>query len=102
MRKRNLGFVALAATAVLGGSAGAAAASADHTIAMWDMDESSGSRTMYDSSGHGIDGRIGSEVGRSGDGYRFGRLDPDTPPAHPGHLVVVPDDRELDPGTRDY
>jgi hypothetical protein len=35
-------------------------------------------------------------------GYRFERLPPDTPPAHPQHLVTVPDSAALDPGTRDY
>jgi laminin G domain protein len=34
--------------------------------------------------------------------YRFTRLNPDTPPTHPQHLVVVPDRADLDPGTRDY
>jgi hypothetical protein len=102
MGKRHFGIVTLAATAVLAGTAGSAAASADHTIAMWDMDESSRSRVMYDSSDHGLDGRIGREVERTGDYYRFSRLEPDTPPTHPQHLVTVGDDAELDPGSRDY
>jgi hypothetical protein len=102
MGKRQFGIVTLAASAVLAGTAGSAAASADHTIAMWDMDESSRSRVMDDSSDHGLDGRIGREVERTGDYYRFSRLEPDTPPTHPQHLVTVEDDSELDPGSRDY
>nr|WP_296072438.1 laminin G domain-containing protein [uncultured Actinoplanes sp.] len=102
MGKRHFGIVTLAASAVLAGTAGSAAASADHTIAMWDMDEPSRSRVMHDSSDHGLDGRIGREVERTGDYYRFSRLEPDTPPAHPQHLAVVDDDAELDPGSRDY
>jgi hypothetical protein len=35
-------------------------------------------------------------------GYRFARLQPDSPPTHPQHLVTVPDNDALDPGTRDY
>jgi hypothetical protein len=101
MRNRRLWIVTLAASAVLAAPSPAEAA-ARHAIAIWDMNESSGARTMYDSSGHDLHGRIGREVGRGAGGYRFDRLEPDTPPARPGHLVIVPDDRELDPGDRDY
>jgi hypothetical protein len=100
MGKRHFGIVTLAASAILAGTAGTATASASHTIAMWDMDESGS--VMYDSSGHGLDGRVGREVQQSGEAYRFEKLEPDTPPAHPQHVVTVADDRELDPGTRDY
>jgi hypothetical protein len=79
----------------------AAAASGAYTVAVWDMDERAGGRVMYDSSGNGIDGSIGREV-RTGGIYRFSRLEPDTPPAHPGHLVIVPDHAALDPGARDF
>jgi hypothetical protein len=102
MGKRQFGIVTLAASAMLAGTAGSAAASADHTIAMWDMDEPGRSRVMDDSSDHGLDGRIGREVEHTGDYYRFSRLEPDTPPTHPQHLVTVDDDAELDPGSRDY
>jgi hypothetical protein len=71
------------------------------------MDEPAGSQIMQDSSGNGLTGAIGPEVGTAvqvdgGRGYRFTRLEPDTPPTHPRHLVVVPDDSDLDPGTRDF
>jgi hypothetical protein len=78
-----------------------------YSVAFWRMNESPGSRVMYDSSGNGFDGTIGREVMTraitgNGQGYRFGRLDPDTPPTHPQHLVVVPDYGALDPGTRTF
>src|SRR5690348_5805895 len=117
MRIRRLWITSLAAaTTVLCGSAGPVRAAADpvraaadpvraaadpvraaavHPVAFWAMDEPAGSRTMHDSSGHGLDGRIGGEVGvgsryAGAVGYRFARLEPDTPPPHPQHLVVVP------------
>jgi hypothetical protein len=71
------------------------------------MNEPSGSRVMADGSGNGRTGSIGREV-RTGvrvdgaKGYRFDRLEPDTPPTHPQHLVTVPDSSALDPGDRDY
>jgi hypothetical protein len=101
MGKRRFWFVALTTSALLAGTGAEAHASADHAIAIWDMSERGGDR-MYDSSEHGIEGRIGRDVARVDGAFRFGRLEPDTPPARPEHLVIVPDDRELDPGTRDY
>jgi hypothetical protein len=100
MGKRHFGIVTLAASAMLAGTAGPASAYVDHTVALWEMDDES--RVMYDSSGYGLDGRIGREVERTGGTFRFAKLEPDTPPAHPQHVVTVADDPELDPGTRDY
>jgi hypothetical protein len=98
-----------ATTAVLvGGWAPAASASAGrHPVAIWSMNERSGAHTMIDSSGNGLHGSIGDEVVtdvgvRGATGYRFTRLQPDRPPAHPRHLVTVPDSSALDPGSRDY
>jgi hypothetical protein len=102
MRTRRLWIVTLAASAVLAGTGSTAHADAGHAVAVWEMDESSSARTLYDSSGHRLHGRIGREVGRGNGTFTFARLDPDTPPARPGHLVTVPDNRELDPGSRDY
>jgi Concanavalin A-like lectin/glucanases superfamily len=106
MKSRRLWIVTLAASAVVAG-AGPARADAVHTVASWSMNEPAGATVMRDGSGNGLHGRIGGEVAtgvESGGqrGYRFERLEPDTPPAHPGHLVVVPDDADLDPGTRDF
>jgi hypothetical protein len=109
MKKRRLWMFSVATTAMLAAGAGAtpASASADYELAFWTMNERSGASTMRDISGNGFHGRVGRDVGvglrtDTGYGYRFDRLEPDTPPAHPGHLVVVPDKSELDPGTRDY
>jgi Laminin G domain len=76
-------------------------------VAMWRMNEGSGARVMFDSSGHGLNGSIGREVqtgmtGSGAVGYRFERLQPDTPPPHPAHIITVPDNSMLDPGNRDY
>jgi hypothetical protein len=101
-------IVTLAASAaVLSGTAGTARASAEYPVAIWAMDESAGSRTMYDSSGNGLTGRIGNEVGTGARyagalGYRFARLEPDTPPTHPGHVVLVPNSSLLNPGSGDF
>jgi hypothetical protein len=92
-------FVATATTAVASAAAG--------PVAVWAMNEGRGARVMIDSSGHGLHGAIGDEV-RTGTvvggstGYRFDRLQPDTPPPHPGHVVTVRDTPVLDPGRRDY
>ncbi|MET0415263.1 MAG: laminin G domain-containing protein [Actinoplanes sp.] len=102
MKNRRLWIVTLTASAVLAGTESTADAAARHAIAVWEMDEAPGARTLYDSSGHGLHGRIGKEVGRGNGTFTFERLDPDTPPARPGHLVTVPDNAELDPGSRDY
>ena len=107
MRSRRLVAVVMTAATVLMGMATTADAAASRLVASWRMDEPAGSRTMLDSSGHGLRGKIGREVGtgvrvNGATGYRFDRLPPDTPPTHPQHLVTVPDSDALDPGTRDY
>jgi hypothetical protein len=99
--------VTLAASTMLAGTSSTAHASANHTIAVWTMNEPASARTMRDGSGNGLNGTIGGEVHtgtRAGStiGYRFDRLEPDTPPTHPRHLVTVPDNAQLDPGGRDY
>ena len=91
----------LAASLVLGGGGAPARADGAYPVADWEMNEVRGARVMSDSSGNGLDGTIGREV-EVGGAYRFGRLEPDTPPAHPQHLVTVPDYAALDPGTRPF
>lgn len=85
----------------------ASPASAAAVVARWEMNEGGGAATMQDSSGHGINGRVGSDVqthsvfaGRTG--YTFPFLKNGVPPTHPGHLVTVPADDRLNPGTGDY
>lgn len=70
------------------------------TLALWNMNETSGA-TLVDSSGHGINGTIGSEVVKNGSVHTFNFLKPNTPPAHPGHIDTVTSS-QLNPGTRDY
>ena len=102
MRYRRLWIVTVATVSTLAAGSGVAVASAGHTLAAWEMNERSGSRTMLDSSGHDIDGRIGRDIGIGGGYYHFERLEPDTPPTRPGHLALVDDDPDLDPGSRDF
>jgi hypothetical protein len=85
----------------------AAAVAADHRMAIWPMDETTGSTWMLDTSGRGHHGQIGPEVGTGlstgyESGYTFERLEPDTPPTRPGHLVSVADHSDLDPADRDF
>ena len=106
MRSRYSIAVLLTAASVLTGTATAADAAAD-VVALWRMNESPGARTMVDSSGNGLRGSIGREVEtgvrvKGATGYRFERLDPDTPPTHPGHVITVADTDKLDPGDRDF
>jgi hypothetical protein len=107
MKKRHLWIVSLASAALLVAIGGPAGADPSYELALWTMNERPGADTMRDVTGHGFDGRIGRDVAvglRSGDrtAYGFERLEPDTPPAHPGHIVVVPDADRLNPGSRDY
>jgi hypothetical protein len=102
---RLLTAMATVATVVLGTAT--AAAAYPRAIAVWEMNEPSSAHTMIDSSGNGLRGSIGREVGNGvqvggATGYHFSRLEPDTPPTHPRHLVTVPDFAALDPGNRDY
>ncbi|MFC4071157.1 laminin G domain-containing protein [Actinoplanes subglobosus] len=85
----------------------AMASAGDVKMAVWPMDETTGSSWMDDVSGRGHHGQIGPEVGTGltteyERGYRFERLEPDTPPARPGHLVSVADHSDLDPGGREF
>jgi hypothetical protein len=113
MKNRRLWIVPLAAVTVLtctgAGASGEAGASTQglHDVAVWEMNENAGARTMYDSTGNGNDGRIGGEVGTGTSvsgarGYRFAKLEPDTPPTHPRHLVMVPDNEWLNPDSDDF
>lgn len=114
MTFRRLTAAALTTVSLVLGSATTAAGSSDPVaressdlVARWDMNESRGSRSMKDASGHGLNGLIGREVSAGvrvdgATGYRFSRLQPDDPPAHPQHLAVVADRGPLDPGDRDF
>ena len=85
-----------------------ASAAIDRPVAVWEMNEAAGSTTMVDSSGNGLNGVIGASVQEGtalqggGTGYRFPYKRPNTPPADPGHLVTVPHDNRLNPGSGDF
>jgi hypothetical protein len=106
-RGRRTGFISVLALAAVAAVAAPVDAASTTTVASWSMNESRGSRTMVDSGGNRLHGSIGRDVGtgttvRGSTGYRFDRLEPDRPPARPGHIVTVPDNRALDPGDRTY
>jgi hypothetical protein len=87
------------------GALASPAHAATSVVADWRMNEPAGATTMTDSSGNNIVGAIGSEVitGVSVDGavgYRFPRLTPSTPPAHPEHNVLVVHDDRVQPAGR--
>ena len=83
-------------------------AAINRPVAVWQMNEPAGSRTMLDSSGNGINGVIGTDVlagtalTGGGTGYRFTFIRPNQPPANPQRLVQVPHNARLNPGTGDF
>lgn len=98
----------LAGTMGLSYPAAASPAPPDAVVAQWEMNEAPDApRVMTDSGTAGVDGHVGDEVlmGVTYDGataYRFPRLQPNTPPAHPEHLVTVTDTPFLDPGDASF
>jgi hypothetical protein len=84
-----------------------ARAAIDRPVAVWQMNEAAGSRTMVDSSGNGINGTIGSDVETGiafsgGIGYRFPNVVPNQPPANPERLVQVAHRSALNPSSGDF
>jgi hypothetical protein len=78
---------------------------ADVTIALWQMNEGPGARTMVDSGPKHMNGSIGSAVQTGvnfggATGYRWSSTN-QSPPVKPERLVRVSDSR-LNPGSRDY
>ncbi|MDT5039540.1 MAG: hypothetical protein QOE51_525 [Actinoplanes sp.] len=107
MRRRRLLAAMTTAALLVAGTATAATAAPNRLVALWKMNERAGSRTMHDSSGNGLNGVIGAEVQAGvsvgdGTGYRFSKLQPDTPPTHPQHVAVVPNYGLLNPGDSDF
>jgi hypothetical protein len=72
------------------------------------MNEGPGATTAVDSSGNGLSGIVGFHVQTGvaltggGTGYRFPYLKPNTPPADPAHLVTIPHNDRLNPGTGNF
>ena len=84
-------------------TAAPASAGATNTVGQWNLNEAPGARVANDSSGSGLDGRVGSDISTGArydgaTGYRF----PTWASTAAGHEVVVPDNSKLDPGTSDY
>jgi hypothetical protein len=101
----------LSVTAALAGvllMAAPAHAAINRPVGIWQMNEAAGARTAVDSSGNGLNGVIGTSVQTGvaltggGTGYRFPYIKPNSPPADPQHLVTVPHDNRLNPGTGDF
>lgn len=105
---RGLGVLAVAAAASIGLCLpGPATAAADTTVALYNMSESAGATVLVDSSGNKLNGTIGATVQRhkvyqGATGHGFPYLKPNTPPAVPSHLDLIPDNALLDPGTSDF
>jgi hypothetical protein len=98
--------VAVALAGILS-MASPARAAINQPVAVWQMNEAAGSRTMVDGSGHGFHGVIGTEVlaGTAlggGTGYRFTFVQPNQPPANPQRLVQVAHRTALNPGSGDF
>jgi concanavalin A-like lectin/glucanase superfamily protein len=104
-------LVAAVTAAVSAGPAAEASAGVNPAAAsvqlIYNMNEPSGASVMQDSGPLRLNGHIGSEVmtGVSSGGaigYQFPRLTPNVPPAHPQHLVTIPDNDAVDPGSGNY
>jgi Concanavalin A-like lectin/glucanases superfamily len=77
------------------------ASAATTVLASWQMNEKPGSHVLVDSSGHGLNGTMGSEVALTGTTEKFAFLKPNTPPPHPGHVDSVSSPL-LNPGSASY
>ncbi len=97
-------LIAVSLVAIVPAPAGAAA---NEVLANWQMNEGRNADVMFDSSGNGIHGDIGSAVdtGQTFGGgvvaYQWDYVSPTAPPAKPERLVVIDDDR-LNPQSDDY
>jgi hypothetical protein len=106
MRRRLLAVPAIIAGIL--SLASPAQAAIDRPVAIWQMNEAAGARTMVDSSGNGINGTIGDDVlagtalSGGGTGYRFPFVAPNQPPANPERLAQVPHRSALNPGSGNF
>ena len=104
-----LGTLALAGSALALPTAEAApAAIAQQVEASWEMNEPAGATTMVDSGPNRLDTPIdqdGLDTGFVFDGatgYSWLRRPPNTPPASPERVIVIPDNPNLDPMSDTY
>jgi hypothetical protein len=106
MRRRLLVFPAIIAGVL--SLASPAQAAINRPVAVWQMNEAAGSRTMFDSSVNRINGTIGDDVlagtalSGGGTGYRFPFVAPNQPPANPERLAQVPHRSALNPGSGNF
>ena len=97
-------LIAVSLVAIVPAPAGAVA---NEVLANWQMNEGRNADVMFDSSGNGIHGDIGSAVdtgqtfGGGVTAYQWDYVSPTAPPAKPERLVVIDDDR-LNPQSDDY
>ena len=102
MRKTVFGITAATAMALVLAAPAPAGAAATKTLALWNLNEASGSTVLVDSSGNGINGTIGTHV-------KLNRTYHNFPYVHGGdgglvdtqHLDLVYNSR-LNPGIRDF
>jgi hypothetical protein len=81
-------------------------ASGSSVVANWRMNEGPAASVAQDSSGNNLDGQVSGGVQTgvvfgAATGYRFPGVSW-TPPTHPEHLVQVPDNDLLNPGTGNF
>lgn len=84
-----------------------AQADATKTVARWDMDEPNLTTELADSSGNAITGVIGTTVQAGtlfdgATGHKFPWKQPNSLPADPQRLDVIPHQDALNPGTQDF
>jgi len=97
---------AVAVSATVLGTASPAGAAATTLVASWQMNEPAHASVMTDSSGHGINGTIGSTVQTGvvtagATGYKWPFKKPTALPVEPQRLITV-SNSALNPGVRDY
>lgn len=83
-----------------------ASASSTNQVAIWQMNEAKGATVITDTSGHHLNGKIGNKIttgyaSQGVVGYKFPFVD-NSSPYDPGHVVTVPDNSLLDPGTGNF
>lgn len=96
-------LVAVAATSPVAVSAASAAEVQSERVAVWRMNESPNAHVALDSSGSGLNARVGANVEtgvtlKKGTGYRF-RIPASSYVANNDQLVTYEDDSRLDPGS---
>jgi hypothetical protein len=102
MRKRFLAVATVVVATAALATATPAGAAATQTLALWNMNEASGSTVLVDSGGHGINGKIGSHIILNGSYQNFPYVKGgDGGIVDPQHLDLITNGL-LNPGTRDY